>query len=324
MSLMLGVSLSLLTAGCWAHNSIVYSLAGKRVSSETTTHIRLWVALPLILITHTIFFSTPFPLLNDMSAYIYLAISGFVGFFLADLFIFKGFVEYGPKNTMVILTISPILSAVIAYFALGELITIMHLLAIIVTLTGINLVIREERKAAKELFPKGFPLSSKVAQKQSKVNGRERIRNLITEYRLLIPPLLGALGQAIGVVFAKKGMLIEDVHPISANTIRLIAGFIGIVGYFMIQKRVASDFRKMKDLKALFYISFGAFVGPIIGIVAALYAVKYAPVAIVSTIMQSTPVILVPVEMIIFKRKVSFLSFIGTLIAVGGIAMMFL
>ncbi len=323
MSMVLGVSLGLLTAGCWAHNSIFYALAGKRVGSATTTHIRLWVALPLILIMHTLFFSVPFPLLTEVSAYLYLAISGFVGFFLADLFIFKGFVEYGPKNTMVILTISPILSAIIAYFALGELITIMHLFAIIVTLTGVNLVISEERKAGSRDDLTEISGSSKAVPDQSKVNIQDRIRKLIIKNQVLIAPLLGALGQAIGVVFAKKGMLIEDVHPVSANTIRLVAGFIGIVGYFLIQKRVAADFRKMKDLKAFFYISFGAIVGPVIGIIAALYAVKYAPVAIVSTIMQSTPVILVPVEMIVFKKKVSFLSFIGTLIAVAGIAMMF-
>ena len=52
MNPLLGQLYALVTAGCWAQNSIVYSLAGKRVGSRSVTHIRLWIAFPVIILVN--------------------------------------------------------------------------------------------------------------------------------------------------------------------------------------------------------------------------------------------------------------------------------
>ncbi|HKK66272.1 MAG TPA: EamA family transporter, partial [Clostridia bacterium] len=105
MYIIIGQIFALLTAACWAQNSLVYSLAGKRVSSSTVTHIRLWIALPAIMLVHFVFNGTFFPVGLPIEGYLYLGGSGLIGFFLADLFIFKAFVDVGPRETLVIMTL---------------------------------------------------------------------------------------------------------------------------------------------------------------------------------------------------------------------------
>jgi drug/metabolite transporter (DMT)-like permease len=109
---MLGQLFAVLTALCWAQNSISYSIAGKRVTSSTVTHIRLWIALPAILIVHFLFLGSVLPEISSFLSLGFLLGSGFIGFFIADVFIFYAFVAIGPGRTLLIMTLSPILSSV--------------------------------------------------------------------------------------------------------------------------------------------------------------------------------------------------------------------
>lgn len=297
MGYILGQVFALLTAACWAQNAVFFSLAGKRVSSRTTTHIRLWIALPLIMITHLIFFGSLFPVNADLYGYIFLSISGIIGFFIADLLIFESFILIGPRDTMLIMTLTPIFSSIFSWLILSEVLKIIHIFAIIITIIGIGWVISEETENKKE-------------KKKNKTIG-------------ILIALGGAIGQAIGLVFSKLGMN-YDLHPISANTIRIAAGFIGLVLYTYFKNELKNDFIKMKDKKALFFIAFASFVGPILGVVFSLYAVRIAPVGIVSTLMQTSPILLLPVDHFYFKQKVTFRAIIGTVIAIAGASMFFI
>ncbi|HMA68561.1 MAG TPA: DMT family transporter, partial [Candidatus Mcinerneyibacterium sp.] len=205
MIYLIGEIFALLTAVCWAQNAVLFTLAGRKVSSRTTTHIRLWIALPLILIVHLIFFGTILPLDANIYGVLYLAISGIIGFFIADLMIFEAFVKIGPRDTMLIMTLSPIFGAIFSWIILSETLMLIHIFAIFVTIFGISLVIFEEKES------------------------REPKKDKVKLIGIMIA-LGGAIGQALGLVFSKMGLNYE-IHPISANTIRLIAGFIGLSLY---------------------------------------------------------------------------------------------
>jgi len=60
------------------------------------------------------------------------------------------------------------------------------------------------------------------------------------------------------------------------------------------------------------------------GIVLSLYALKTAPVGIVTTISQMTPVILIPTERILFGKRISLRALFGTSMAVAGTGLLFL
>ena len=293
---MLGQLFALLTAFCWAQNSVAYSIAGKRVSSLTVTHIRLWIALPAIIIVHYFFLGRWLPAVSLTPELAILSASGFVGFFIADVFIFYGFVAIGPGRTLLIMTLSPVLSAAISFFALNEALGLFQIIGMAVTIIGILIVVYfENRNSLKDVHHlKGFIIA-----------------------------VLGAFAQAAAMVMSKLGMA-DGIHPVSANVIRISSGFAGLVIFALIRGAFINDFKKMRDPKALGLISVSAIIGPVIGIILTLYALQLAPVGIVTTIMQISPIILLPVEAVFFNRKITPAILTGTITAVGGAVILFI
>lgn len=297
MSPLLGQFFALLTAAAWAHNSVVYSIVGKKVSSPTTTHIRLWIALPAILVVNRLFTGTWLPANPGATIILYVGLSGFLGYCVADLFLFNSFLRIGPRNTMLIMTLSPVFSLILSRLFLDEHLLPVHLAGIAVTLAGIAWVILE------------------------KDPGNETVKRDIGIGILF--SIFGALFQALGVVFSKLGMA-EGLHPVSTNLIRVSAGLIGVVLFAAVRGQFARDFRKMSDLRSFGLLVSAALIGPVAGIILSLYALKAAPVGIVTTITQMTPIILIPVERVLFKKRVSPRALLGTTVAVAGTAVLFL
>ena len=64
--------------------------------------------------------------------------------------------------------------------------------------------------------------------------------------------------------------------------------------------------------------------GPVGGIISTLYALTMAPVGIVTTIMQISPIMLLPVDRFVFKKRIPVGAVFGTLMAVGGAMLLFL
>ncbi len=282
MYMIIGQLCALLTAGCWAHNSIVYARAGKRVSSRTVTHIRIWIALPAMILLHLMFTGTFFPMGLSFYVYLMVGLSGFLGFFIADIFIFKAFVDAGPRETMVIMTLSPIFGAILSWIFLGENLTPIQISGILATVGGVIWVIMEEGVRSRGV--------------KSAEHSAKRIGALFA--------LGGAFTQAVAMLFAKAG-LVTGLHPVSGNLIRISAGLIGLVLYTAVRGSFIADFRKMKDRTSLRLIASGAIIGPVLGMFLSLYALSLAPVGIVTALMQTTPIWLLPVDRYMFKKKIT-------------------
>ena len=296
MYTILGQLFAVLTAACWAQNSLTYSAVGKRVGSPTVTHIRLWLAVPMILLVHLIFTGTLLPAGLPFGAYIFLGASGFVGFCLADLLIFRAFVEIGARETMVIMTMSPIFSAVLSWLLLGEKLLPLQIAGILGTVGGVSWVIIAENRRHRsntERNPKGVAFA-----------------------------LAGALTQAGGMILARRG-LDFDVHPVSANVVRITAGLVGLVVYALLRRQLVPDFRKMTDRRSLLLLTLAAFIGPVLGIVLTLYALSWAPVGIVTALMQITPIMLLPVDRFYYKKHIPAGAVLGTFTALAGATLLF-
>lgn len=78
-----------------------------------------------------------------------------------------------------------------------------------------------------------------------------------------------------------------------------------------------------KDSREMKFISIGSVFGPFIGVSLSLLAVQYAPTGIVSTITSITPILLIPVSIIVFKEKVFPREIIGAFITLLGILLLF-
>ena len=68
----------------------------------------------------------------------------------------------------------------------------------------------------------------------------------------------------------------------------------------------------------------GSIVGPFLGITFSLIAVSYTEIGIASTLMATTPIMMLPAVKFIYKEKIPFVGILGTFFAVLGIAILFL
>ncbi|MBB6481010.1 DMT family transporter [Spirochaeta isovalerica] len=297
MQMILGQIFALLTALCWAQNSLIYSHLGRKTGSDAVTHIRLWLAVPVMLLVNYLFTGQLSPFSLPVQPLILILASGFFGFFVADLFLFRAFVEIGPREALVIMTTSPVFSLVFSWIFLGETLSLVKTAGILIILGGVIWVILEE--------------------KDGKNQGHGH------SVRGVLYALLGALTQAIGLIFAKMGMM-EGVHPVSTNFIRIIAGLAGLFIYSLIRKKVRSDFAAFRSIGNFLLLLFAVVVGPVLGIILSLYALNWAPVGIITTLMQVSPVLLLPVDIFVFRKKVSAGAILGTVLAVGGTTLLFL
>ena len=56
----------------------------------------------------------------DQHTWLYLGLSGFFGFFVSDLLMFRALVLIGPRMALLVQSLGPPITAVIAWFALGD------------------------------------------------------------------------------------------------------------------------------------------------------------------------------------------------------------
>lgn len=291
----LGESAALLTSACWALNSVCFTIAGRRVGSASVNLLRLLMAWALLLLLHLGLYGQAFPWQAGTARLGWLGVSGLIGFAVGDAVLFEAFVLIGARLAMLLMTLSPIFSALLAWLFLGQSLTLPKLLAMILTLGGIAWVIWD--------------------------GGGERETHPHLGRGVLLG-VGGALGQSVGLLFSMKG-LAGSFPPISANLIRVTAGLGALLLYLGGTGRLRDSLGGLRDGRATAFIGLGAATGPVLGVVLSLVAIARAPMGVAATLMSLSPVILLPVSHFGFKEKVGWHAILGTLLALAGAAALF-
>lgn len=289
---------SLVTALCWSTNAVLFAKAGRRVGSATVNVVRLAMALVAMGLLHLVLFGTPFPFQAGTQRLAWLGASGLIGFALGDALLFEALVLLGPRLAMLIMTLWPVLAAILAWIFLGQAMGAAKGLAMLVTLGGIALVVGERGSSVGDHRPRRFTLGVLLA-------------------------LGGALGQAVGFLFSKFG-LAGGFSPVSANLIRVVAGSLALGAWQALRGHLVPNFRNLRDGRAAWLIAGGALSGPVLGVMLSLYAIDHARfLGVASTLMSLSPVILLPVSVVLEKERVGPLAILGTLVSMAGAAALF-
>lgn len=276
--------------------AISFEAAGKKVGSLTVNITRLIMAIVFLSITSMVTRGVFLPMDATIKSYTFLGISGFIGMFLGDLCMFEAFVVLGARITTLILTLVPVVTSISAWVILGELLAMREIMAIFLTVGGVFIVMyNKEKKGGKN---KRFPLKGFLCAAG------------------------GVLGQSLGMVFSKIGL--NGYDPIAATQIRIIVAIIAFILLITFKSKWKEVIDGWKNTKALKWITIGSFFGPFFGVTVLLIALKNTSTGIVSTISSTSPVLVIPFSMIIFKDKVSFSEGVGTLISIGGVSLFFL
>jgi drug/metabolite transporter (DMT)-like permease len=293
----LGEIAALATALCWTITAVSFEAAGKKVGSISVNLIRLIIAFILISIYSLFSRGMILPIDASSSTWLWLTFSGIIGFVIGDLFLFQAYVEVGARIAMLIMSTVPPITAVAGFLIMGEKITLLGLAGMIITIVGIALVIL------------------------TKNPGNKKVR-LSHPIKGLVYAFIGALGQAFGLVFSKLGMGSYD--PFAATQIRIIAAIIGFSIVISILKKWGELIVAVKDRRAMKYISIGSLFGPFVGVSLSLLAVQHASTGIVSTITSITPILLIPISIIVFKERIFPREIFGAIITLLGISLLFI
>ena len=76
----------------------------------------------------------------------WMALSGFVGFVIGDLFLFQAFVVIGARISMLIMALTPPITAFVSWMMLGEVLSPMNWVGMVISLAGISIVILKREK----------------------------------------------------------------------------------------------------------------------------------------------------------------------------------
>jgi drug/metabolite transporter (DMT)-like permease len=291
---------ALATSFCWSLTSIQFTLAGRRIGSDVVNRVRLVLAALGLSLTHLLLHGELWPIHAEPFRWGWLGLSGTVGLVLGDGCLFHAFLLIGPRRAMLLMTLAPVISTLLAWGWLGETLHPVEIGAVLLAVGGIAWVVSEGQQA------QGAPAESR----------RQYILGVLLG-------LGGALGQALALVTAKQG-LVGDFPSLSATLIRMLVA-LGVIWLPpLVRGQVGATWRALGDKETWPSLVGGSLTGPFLGVWLSMVAVQRAQVGIASTLMALSPIILIPLDHWIFRERISLRSVAGTVVALAGATVIFL
>ena len=204
------------------------------------------------------------------------------------------------------MTLAPLAAALMAWVTLGQQMTVMSIVAMLVTLFGISVSVlgRGEKHKVSLKLP---------------LNG-------------VLFAIGAALCQGVGLVLSKIGMdhyetdaaMPDWLIPFSANFYRCVAGIIGFAILHYFHDGMAPFRDALRDKKGLSVAIATTIFGPFVGVGFSLMAVQYTAAGIASTLMAMTPIIIILPSYWLFHEKITWKAVVGAFISVIGVSLFFL
>lgn len=291
----LGESFAFITAVGWAISSIIFEMATKRSSSLCVNVIRLGIGITFLGLI-TLFTKGMFlPFDSNADNWTFLGISGVIGLFFGDLFLYESYALIGARICMLFMTMTPLIVGTFGFIFLGEKITLLQLAAMIITCSGILMVVikpKGEKAEGKKISPRG-----------------------------LVCITMAVLFEALGNVFTKIGSAGYDSS--SSTQIRMICAAVVFICFVTYKKKWKEIFNAAHDKKLVGLIA-GGTISATVGITFLVSAFNLINTGVASTISSISPVLIIPISIVVFKEKVRLKEIIGAFISVIGIGLFFL
>ena len=304
----IGELISIGVAFSWTATALLSEFGSKRMGNLTLNLMRKVITLVFSAILFWVMGGTPLPAGASTEAYLWMILSGLVGYVIGDFCLFQCYLIIGSKFGQLFMTLAPIAAAVTAWLTLGQQIKPQAMLAMLVTLVGIAISVLGRGD--------GHKLSLKLP-----LAG-------------VLFAIAAAVCQGVGLVLSKIGMdhyqasltaPLEDwMLPFHANFFRCVAGTVGFALLMAFSEGFKPLQRGIRDRKGMAAAVTTTIFGPFVGVGASLLAVQYTAAGIASTLMALTPIIIILPAWWLFKQPITVKSILGALISVIGVSLFFL
>lgn len=289
--------LAALTASLfWAISSVLFNKLGKTIRPLEMNLLKGVLATLLLAATS---FLLKEPALNlTLNAVVMLAISGAIGIGFGDTMYFEALNTLGPRRTLLLTILAPVITAVLAWIFLGESLSWIACLGILVTVAGVGWVITEN-------------------------TGRDQTdRSLLT--RGIFFGFLAALTQAIGAVISRWALTQTAVSALQSAVIRLIAGVLFLLIWLALKReKIGLWIKPASTVKLWGTIATVVILGTYLAIWLQQISFQYSRVGIAQTLLATSPLFILPISAL-QGEKLSARAITGVVIAVAGICILFL
>ena len=286
-------------AACWAVTALAFETAGRRIGSLTLNLVRLVMAFGFLAAVGWFLRGLALPVDATPHAWVWLGLSGLAGFVFGDFCLYRAFVVLGARLSMLMMALVPPLTALIGWLALGEVLGPRDLLGMTLTVTGIGWAILERRPRT-GVAPQGLHATPAG----------------------LAYGFGGALGQAAGLILSKIG--IGGYDAFAATQVRVIVGMAGYCLLFVVLRWWPRVPAAVRDGKAMAFAGLGAFFGPFLGVSLSLIAVRATVSGVAASLMALTPVLILPLVVVLRKERLGIGAVAGAVVAVAGAAVLLL
>ena len=301
----IGELISIGVAFSWTATALLSEFGSKRMGNLTLNVMRMALALLFSVVLFWIVLGTPLPTGISAEACGWMLLSGLVGYVIGDFCLFQCYIIIGSRYGQLFMTLAPLAAALMAWATLGERMTAMSIVAMLVTLAGISISVLgrgEHHRVSLKL-----PLSG------------------------VLFAIGAAVCQGVGLVLSKIGMNHYDATqmpawliPFSANFLRCIAGIIGFTLLLYWRKGFKPLREALHDGKGLTIATATTIFGPFVGVGFSLMAVQYTDAGIASTLMALTPIIIILPSRWLFHQPITWRTVAGAVISVIGVSLFFL
>ena len=310
----LGEIIALGAVAGWTVSALAFETAAKRIGSVPVNIIRMVMAALILILINALRGLPPWPAGITAADFMWLIASGFVGFFIGDLLLFRSYLIIGSRMAMLIMSLSPPVSALLDRLVFGTLLTPWDAAGMILTMAGVAL-------ALSGTLPGPPPEKHPEEKPGEKPADGEPRGGPVRETRPVPAGVLlafgGALGQSGGMILAKLGM--RGIDAMSATFIRTLGGIAGFLALVLLTGAAARIRAGLRNTPAMLRISIGALAGPVLGVSAVLAAMNHSPAGVISAIIAVIPVVIILPSIHLLKDKVRTREVLGAAVAVTGV-----
>lgn len=301
----IGEFISIAVAFSWTATALLSEAGSKRLGNLTLNVLRMALALIFSMILFWIVIGSPLPSGGSFEAYGWMILSGIVGYLIGDFCLFQCYIIIGSRYGQLFMTLAPLAAACMAWLTLGQEMSTMSIVAMLITLIGISISILGRGKHHKISLKLPF-------------NG-------------ILFAIGAAVCQGVGLVLSKIGMdhyqtdsIPDWLVPFSANFFRCVAGMIGFTILLYIRDGFTPLREALHDGKGMSMAIATTIFGPFVGVGFSLMAVQYTSAGIASTLMALTPIIIILPSYWLFHQPITWRAVVGAVISVIGVSLFFL
>ncbi len=326
----IGETIALGVAVSWTATALFAEVASKRMGSLPLNTLRMTMSLLMLALTLWLLLGQPWPRYADGDTWLWLALSGVVGYVIGDYCLMQGYIYIGSRFGQLFMTLSAPTAALTGRLLLGESMRPLAIVGMVVTLSGIALsILSKPTDNIISFFNFRFSISRRGVFFAAMAGICQGFGLVLSKMGLEhYDNAIAAAG--VDVMTAPDGALLpvplQFSVPFAATMIR---ASIGLVGFFALLVIFNKDWRQKlnhaaRDRKAMWCLLGATIFGPFVGVSASLLATQYTSTGIAQTLFALTPVLIIAPAAWLFHQKVTLREILGAVISVAGVCLFFI